>query len=417
MCLTPLKFAISGRRAGWPAGNLEQNMINFPSIRRIFRLQRIVLPCLAVCFLAASARADALDPDHPPLGATPKEISTGDKAAVQLEKDPKVKILKPDTPEHKALIDKLNGMIKELGDASARPQIHYTVKVIEDKDINSFTLPNGHIYIYQGLLDYLHSDDEVAAVLAHEIGHNARMHALRGEAKAKPLNWMSLASLAAMLAGGYNGANIGAFSQYLLQGVMNGYSVGYEKEADAAAVRELAKTHYNPSAMVTVMDRLNDEELHHPEVRLGIFETHPPSEERAAAAMAEILAMGLPFNPDDVHGGHEAAVVVKSDRVQVVFDSITLAEFAAGSNPAEAKQRAEKLAASFNNLRNANVQMHDFSVDESTGTPRLMARDQELAIATPDDAKLANLTQSDCAQKWLQNFRRLFWRQVINGPL
>ncbi len=109
-------------------------------------------------------------PNQPPPNATPREIEQGKKAAADLE--PKIKLIDGSkNPKDKALLDKLNKIAGELGKASLRPGIKYTVKLIEDKDLNAFTLPNGYVYMYRGLVEFAGSDDELAAVLAHEIAH------------------------------------------------------------------------------------------------------------------------------------------------------------------------------------------------------------------------------------------------------
>ena len=73
------------------------------------------------------------------------------------------------------------------------------------------------------------------------------------------------------------GANIAQIAPYILTGIVNSYSVGYEKEADEAAIEQMAKTSYNPSALVSFMNRLTEEERRHPEIELGIYQTHPAS--------------------------------------------------------------------------------------------------------------------------------------------
>ena len=57
-----------------------------------------------------------------------------------------------------------------------RKDIVYTFKVLKEKEANAFALPDGYIYIYRGLIDRTESDDEIAAVLAHEIGHIVARH-------------------------------------------------------------------------------------------------------------------------------------------------------------------------------------------------------------------------------------------------
>lgn len=378
-----------------------------------------------LCFTPLSAQAasktakpEAKSETDVPKGPTPREIELGQKAADELEKNPKIKLLDGSKdPVAKALITKLNEMAVELGKASLRPDIKYNIKVIDDDDLNAFTLPNGQIYMYRGLIDFAGSDDEIAAVLSHEIGHNARMHALRGQAKAKKMSWVGLAAMAAMLTG-KSGANVAMFSQYLLMGIMNGYSESYEKEADVAGIEQMTKTKWNPSSIVSFMQRLNQEEKRRPEWEAGIFRTHPPTNERAAAAMGEILERGLPFTPRDVAGAHQATVVDGKDRIFVKFGGDTLFELAAsGDTLAATRKRAQDVATKVNSLMRANLRMHEITSEGDDSNARLLARGVEIVRITPADAKLFALSPSASAKKWRDNFRRLFWRETINGKL
>ena len=364
------------------------------------------------------ARADEINADHPPHGATPTEIKQGDEAAADLEKNPKIKLLDAkSSPAAKITLDKLNGMAKKLGAVSPRPDVPYTVKVIEDKDVNAFTLPGGRIYVYRGLLDMTSSDDEIAGVLAHEIGHNVRMHALRGAKLNKKFGWVNLLALAGMMVGGgssrnnseaSNGANIAQFSQYLLVGIMNGYGVGFEKEADKAAIPMMEKAGYNPSAMVTFMERLELQEQRSPQVMLGIFQTHPPSEERADAARAEMKAEGIDFAPREVVGALQAISAQKDGQWNVTLGEVTLIELA---NAPDAKVRADQAATRTNSLLRDGLKAWEMSAKNG----KLVARGQTLATVSSADAKLFNLSADKIAQDWLANYQRLFWREQLNG--
>ncbi len=366
----------------------------------------------------ASERLHSKKKDVPP-GPTEKEVKLGDKTAEELEKNPKIKILDPKKDaESQALYDKLNKMAETIGKNSARPKIAYKVKVIEDVDVNAFTLPNGNIYFYTGLLDILGSDDEIAAVMAHEIGHNAEMHALRGSSKSSKASMIGMAvMLAALASGGQSGADVALFSQYLMAGIISGYSVNYEKEADSSAVETMQKSGYNPSALATVMQRFEAEEKRRPKTEPGIFRTHPPSEERAEAVKKEILAMGLPFNPRAVSGGASAAAVVEEGRVKVDFKKVTLMEFAVGGNEAAAKKRAEKAATALNDLLKDNVQLYEIQVQTIGDGARLAARGQEIVRVTPADAALQKLSVAECAQQWRNNLRQIFWRETLQGAM
>ena len=355
------------------------------------------------------ARADRLDPDHPPLGVLPSETKMGDAAVKEFESDKSTKLLDLGIPANRALQDKLTGMVKIIGAASPRPQIAYTVKIVDSSDINAFTLPSGHVYVFKGLLDFVASDDELAGVLSHELGHNARLHALRGEKKSKKMSWMGLAAMAAMIAGGQNGANVGAFSQFALIGAMNGYGVGLEKEADASAVETMHRAGYNPSALVTFMQRLQVEENHHPDVKLGIFATHPPSDERADAVLAQMKRDGLAFTPREVSGGAQFVLAEKPDRYTVSMGSLTLLEFA---KVGDGRARAQLATTRLSELWKSDLKVYELDVAPD-GT--LTARGQSLATPTANDARLIGQTPLATAQRWKSNFQRLFWRLQLNG--
>ena len=312
-------------------------------LNRLFH-RALLLPVVALSVTATLIPARAqLKPINAPPDLTPKEIEMGNKSVQELEKTPKVKLLDgAKDATSKALLAKLNDMATTLGKVSDRPLIKYNVKVLEDPDVNAFTLPGGHIYMSRGLLDLASSDDEIAAVIAHEIGHNVRMHVLRGQEKEKPLQWLQIAAMLAMLKGGQTGVNIAQIAPYILTGVVNKYSIGYEEEADACAIEEMRKTSYNPSAMVTFMQKLADEEKRRPEVQLGIYQDHPVSDERVQSALDAMKRDGIAYTPRAVTGANEALVVEKEDRISVVWDTQTIFEFAA---PKVAAPKADSVKA------------------------------------------------------------------------
>ena len=68
---------------------------------------------------------------------------------------------------------------QQLAAVSHRPELTYTFTVLDSTEINAFALPGGYVYITRGLLAYLNSEAELAAVLGHEIGHVTARHGVR----------------------------------------------------------------------------------------------------------------------------------------------------------------------------------------------------------------------------------------------
>ena len=372
-----------------------------------------------------SVKPSWMKPIKAPLGSTPQEIEMGKKAVEAIAKTPKMKLLDANKDAaSKALLDKLNAMVTTLGKVSTRPLIKYNVKVLEDAEPNAFTLPDGHIYLSRGLLDLAGSDDEIAAVLAHEIGHNARMHVVRNQQKTKPLQWAGLAAMIAMMSGSKAGADMARITPYILTGIANSYSVEYEKEADQVAIDQMQRTLYNPSAMVTFMQRLSEVEARHPHVELGIYQTHPATPERVDAAHEALKHAGIVFTPRAVVGGKQAAAVEDKNiagAMQVNYGTLTLMNLAPlSATPEDAaanKARAESTAKRINELLHANLKLYEIAAYESTGGATFEARGQEIARVTLADAAAAKTTPLALAQAWKNNFSRLFWREAMNGGM
>lgn len=376
-------------------------------------LLRFLLACALCSSLVLPIRADALDPDNPPREATAREKEVSEKASSEIAKSKQIPLLEAKTsPEAKALIERVNALARKIGDVSLRPGLAYEVSVVEKPDINAFTLPNGRIFLFRGLLDAVASEDELAAVMAHEIAHNTRLHALRGEQKAKKWNWASLAAVAAILAGGRDGANAAQFASYALTAVMNGYTLEFEKEADAEAVRLLVKAGYNPSAMVTFMERLQREQERRPEVRLGIFQTHPAPDERVQAALAELEKRGLAYKPREATDAGEIEVRAAPGGWQLRRRDVTLIEIASeDGNDLTSRQRADEIARRVSTSLLGGIKSHEMTVEKN----QLLARGALVVAVSPADARRAGKSPEALARQWLANFDRLFWSEQLNG--
>ncbi|RYG44522.1 hypothetical protein EON79_14725, partial [bacterium] len=178
----------------------------------------------------------------------------------------------------------------------------YTFKVVQGKDVNAFSLPGGYIYFYEGLVKYIESDDELAGVMAHEVAHASLRHVATLQREQSKFNAVSLPLiLIAILAGGTQGAS-GALtvSQLLSQATGSGWSVKAEKAADFAGFQYMEKSKYNPTGMLTMMERLARDERSGPAYDWGIYRSHPPSRERAEALTGYMKEAKIPIQRSEV---------------------------------------------------------------------------------------------------------------------
>ncbi|MBF0482633.1 MAG: M48 family metalloprotease, partial [Desulfovibrionaceae bacterium] len=137
-----------------------------------------------------------------------------------------------------------------------------TVGVLQDNGVNAFAAPAGYVFVYSGLiLDFDH-ESEVAAVMAHELGHVALRHISKRVENAQVVG---LAGMLGMVAGillgavahaPQAGAALAMGSQSAGQSSMLAYSRDVEREADTAGLGFLTDSGYSPMAMVKAFEIL-----------------------------------------------------------------------------------------------------------------------------------------------------------------
>jgi predicted Zn-dependent protease len=156
----------------------------------------------------------------------------------------------------------LNVLGQTLAQASDMPElfIGYHFLVLDSNDINAFATPGGHIFITRGLLRCCRTEDALAAVLAHEIGHVQLRHGMKAIEKGRMAEALTiLAQEGAKSFGGQEIAQLtqvfgGAISDITRTMINNGYSRSYEYQADAAAAAILLRLGYKPGALVDMLN-------------------------------------------------------------------------------------------------------------------------------------------------------------------
>ncbi len=197
--------------------------------------------------------------------------------------------------DNKALQQYVNEVGQRLGKASHRPNLQYSFVVVDSPEINAFALPGGYIYITRGILSYLNSEAELAAVLGHEIGHVTARH--------------SVQQISAATAAGFGATLLGVFVPVLRNqagdtvlnllgnALLSGYGREHELEADRLGAEYLLRTDYDPQAMIKVVGVLKNQELfdaetaaaegRQPRAYHGVFASHPDSDTRLQEVVAE----------------------------------------------------------------------------------------------------------------------------------
>ncbi|MEW6440341.1 MAG: M48 family metalloprotease [bacterium] len=181
----------------------------------------------------------------------------------------------------------INVLGQALAQASDRPETFggYHFQVLASEEINAFAAPGGLIMVSRGLLRCCKSEDAVAAVLAHEIGHVQGAHGLRAIRTGRLTSALTiLAAESAKNLGNEQLAELtrtfeGSISDITSTLMNSGYSRNLEREADASAVTILKRVGYNPHAL---LDMLGEMKRNLKPGGPDFAKTHPDPEDRMA---------------------------------------------------------------------------------------------------------------------------------------
>lgn len=189
----------------------------------------------------------------------------------------------------------LQSVGNRLGAASDKPGQGYTLFMLKDRQINAFATLGGYIAVNAGLVLAADKEDEVAAVLSHEIAHVTQQHVLRGVERAQrdsiPILLAMLGAIAIAQSSGGNSsddATIAAVTS--AQGLMAQRQIDYtrsnESEADRIGIRTLARSGYDPKAMADFFQKLQLVIRSNPgrESTPDYLQTHPVTTTRISEA-------------------------------------------------------------------------------------------------------------------------------------
>lgn len=243
---------------------------------------RTALPLALVFSLGAVApvHADALKPSKA------DQVKLGKKAAEDIRK--KAKIVSPYDERVRLLRRVGNRLVSEM-DLRNEPW-QFSFDMIEDKSINAFALPGGPIFFNSGLVDRVTSEDELAAVLAHEITHVRREHWAYAYADQQKRQ-LGLTALLLIFRPSRTVTDLLSISNDVLLSLP--YSRRHELESDDQGLDLMMQAGYNPMAMADVFEMMNRESKggKAPE----FLSTHPSESNRIGKIRNKVNAMNRNF--------------------------------------------------------------------------------------------------------------------------
>ncbi len=251
-------------------------------------LRRLSAAAIAIAAVAGMLSGCTVNP------ATGEQTFTGmmgPAEEVRLGREQHPKIVKAfsgvyGSPDLRGYVDRVGQL---LARTTERRELKYTFTVLNSNVVNAFALPGGYIYITRGLLALAGNEAELAAVLAHELGHISALH----HAQRRGSDLIASVLVAGLgVAGGRAAADTGAM---LAQGVLRGFSREHEYQSDDLGIRYMTRAGYDPLAMATFLRKLRANSQFEARLRgdspdkidqFDYLSTHPAPKERVARAAA-----------------------------------------------------------------------------------------------------------------------------------
>jgi predicted Zn-dependent protease len=213
-----------------------------------------VLTLLTAAFVTGLAGARDVDVKLPDIGS-----SAGSVMSPQDQRDYGAQVLHElrsyDMVLDDALLDEyINALGYKLVSNSDRPDLPFTFFVVRDSEINAFAVPGGYIAANAGLITNMSREDELAAVLAHEISHITQQHLLRAYEDMKKMSIpVMLAMLGVLIASSRSHDDTGEAAIMTGTSLMQQRQINFtrhdEAEADRVGIQTMARAGYDPMAM------------------------------------------------------------------------------------------------------------------------------------------------------------------------
>ncbi len=179
------------------------------------------------------------------------------------------------------------GYVREIGTrlvaVSAKPDYPYQFHVIKKDEVNAFAIAGGHMYVQTGLVLETDNEAQLAAVIAHELGHAENRHVTQ-----QMTRQYGVSLLTTVLLGNNPSQTKEIVAGLLGNATIMKYSRNAEREADWTAVHLLYRAGYDAMAMADFFRKLKADEERSPGALESLFLSHPMTDDRIAAVEAEI---------------------------------------------------------------------------------------------------------------------------------
>ena len=177
-----------------------------------------------------------------------------------------------------ALHRRIDSLIEKICFHNQINKTKIKLHILEKDEVNAFVLPDGHLILFTGLIDFVENEDELSGVLAHEIAHMELSHVSQ-----KLIKEVGLSTLISITTGGA-GTEIIKETAFLLSSTA--FDRSMEKEADLQAVTYMMNAGMSVESFADLLSRMGKEDHQTASRYLSWISTHPDPNDRAAYILA-----------------------------------------------------------------------------------------------------------------------------------
>lgn len=305
---------------------------------------------------------------------------------------------------------------ENLKKVSGIEEINYQFNIIDRDGPNAFAFPGGFIYLTADLFDYIHSDDELAAVIAHEMGHIIHQHSIKQMQDNRKMKFVEL--LAVLLTGD---PTIGLLGELTTITVLNKYRREYEEEADLTALQLLTKSpDYHPVALLTYFERISSKYILRTSRDLGIFQTHPDLNYRIKKVKQYLnnnnikIDRRLTTDYIDIEG----VIKIKRDLIvsQIFINNEEILKFS-GKDRILVYEKMNEIIRELDKTIKLDLQPYEIVVNSEKGESKLMIADNLIISLSNKEIEFQNLSADDILQKTKKRISDILWRLKLQLPI
>jgi hypothetical protein len=326
---------------------------------------------------------------------TSDEIKLGTQTAKDIESRYRV-VTDP------AMVERLSTVVNVLVPVVDRQDLTYHVKILDIPGVNAVGIPGGWVYVTKGMMKFVRTDHELAAVLAHEFTHVAHRHYyIQQERQSRMLPALIIAAALSALA--RSAVPLYGVS-FATQGALANYARDLEKEADLTGIAYLSKTGYSPVAMLTLMEHLAqaDKLIGQPDYG-DLYADHPKPDERVSYIAKDLAARGVPIMRRVAEGylrlAVEPSAAVGDQPVTILVDGRPVFQLGATAGGQAPAQRAPSLLDRLNAFFNTDPAPYDVRAVNLLDQWSVIGGQTRLLDVTPQDAAYAKTSQKALAEQ------------------